>query len=195
MVLFGAIKNNLMEMLSYEEYEVLRESLLILEDSDLSIRARIDLALQKLSTVPSSLKKTFIASIIALASTIGIDNEVKAEIASISPESIESIKKKMREDSVKLKFSDEGYKWLKTKYASAMKKDKKSFDEEVDKADAGIKKIFLDWKKQGKHIQLTQKMYDALVMLAVRKGVTYVRTSTFIQDVKQGKHLQASQNL
>lgn len=201
-------------MLNYQEYEMLQESLMILEDSDLSIRARIDLALQKLNSIPSSLKKTFIAYIIALASTIGIDNEVKAEIATISPEYIIPIIPGLKPISdvpevtetetdtptiipygYNLKLSDEGYKWLKTKYASAMKKDKKSFDDEVEKADAGIKKIFVDWKKQGKHIQLTQKMYDALVMLAVRKGVSYVRTSTFIQDVKQGKHLQASQKL
>ncbi len=84
--------------------------------------------------------------------------------------------------------------WLRTAYLGSKPKaeERKRFESALSMAKSGTARIFQGWKEVGIHIRLTQDMYDAIVMMCLRAGVTAVRTSGFIQEVKKGRHLQAS---
>ena len=185
-------------MLSYVEWQLLEESMMILEDARFEPLERIRLGIQRLKDLPPNLKKTFVATLITLATSMGLADSVKAEIIETDPSSAKYIMMDFEttesESSVlpygyNLKLSKEGLNFLKSNYS---KVPKINFSKEVNIAQEGVDRIFGDWKEQGKHIQLNQKMYDAIVLLTFRKGIDYVRKSEFIQDVKLGKHLQAS---
>jgi lysozyme len=181
-------------LLSYKDWELLKESVLILEDSNLPIKDRIQNAISNLKNLPNNLKKQAIIPIIALASSFGIDKEVKAEISMTDPLAKEIIEKEFDvvpygyNLSLSKKSNDYLSSILKSKYG-------KKTQQHIQDSEEGVKKIFNDWKTTGIHIQVTQNMYDAIVMVAARKGIDFLRLSDFIKEVKNGRHKQASRNL
>lgn len=67
---------NKTQMLSYQEWELLKESIMILEDAQFEPLERIRLGIKRLQNLPDNLKKTFIASLISLAASIGLADSV-----------------------------------------------------------------------------------------------------------------------
>lgn len=181
-------------LLSYNDWELVKESVLILEDSSLPIKDRIQKAISNLKNLPNNLKKQAIIPIIALASSFGMSKEVKAEISMADPVAKEIIEKE-------LDVLPYGYNLTLSKksndYLSSVLKSKygKKTQQHIQDSEEGVKKIFNDWRTTGIHIQVTQNMYDAIVMVAARKGVEFLRLSDFIQEVKKGRHKQASRDL
>ena len=64
-------------LLSYNDWELVKESVLILEDSNLPIRDRIQRAISNLKSLPNNLKKQALTPIIALASSFGIKANIR----------------------------------------------------------------------------------------------------------------------
>ena len=67
------------------------------------------------------------------------------------------------------------------------------FEEDLETAYKGVKRIFEDWNQEGIYVGLTQNQFDALVSLAFNTGVQSVRDSKFIQSIKKKDFKEASQ--
>lgn len=66
------------------------------------------------------------------------------------------------------------------------------FKKDLKKAEDGIKRIFRDWKKQKINIEITQSMFDAMVSMTFNMGVNGMRKTKFIQEIKKGDFISAS---
>ena len=60
-------------------------------------------------------------------------------------------------------------------------------DDLTEAADA-VRQIFEEWEEKGIDVEITQEMFDALVSITFNIGVTGIRTSDFIQDLKKGDY-------
>ena len=69
------------------------------------------------------------------------------------------------------------------------------FIQDMNVAAKGVKRIFEEWKEQGINIKLTQNQYDVLVSLAYNLGVTDLRTSNYIQFIKENKLTRAAKQI
>lgn len=70
----------------------------------------------------------------------------------------------------------------------------KLFKKDLKNAEDGVKRMFRDWKKEGINITVTQDQFDVLVSLAFNMGVTGLRQSDFIKELKKG-HLEKAGKL
>lgn len=59
-------------------------------------------------------------------------------------------------------------------------------------AESGVKRMFRQWKDEGVDLKITQGMYDAMVSIAFNAGVSGLRNSEFIDEVKKGNFLEAA---
>lgn len=59
----------------------------------------------------------------------------------------------------------------------------------------GIRRIFKQWKQKGIDVKITQNQFDVLVSLAYNMGLTDLRTSDFIQLVKQNRLKDAAEKI
>jgi len=62
----------------------------------------------------------------------------------------------------------------------------KLFDEDLEDAEDGVKRIFVEWKKKGIYRKLTQDQYDVLVSMTFNMGIGSLRTSDMIKSIKHG---------
>ena len=60
------------------------------------------------------------------------------------------------------------------------------FEEDVKRKEEGVKRIFRQWKEQGIDIKITQGMFDSMVSMAFNMGISGLRRSDVIQEVKKG---------
>lgn len=59
----------------------------------------------------------------------------------------------------------------------------------------GVRKIFREWNKNGKDVKITQEMFDALVSIAFNCGISNLRTSELIQDIKREDFVEAGKKI
>lgn len=69
------------------------------------------------------------------------------------------------------------------------------FNKDLTIAENGVKRIFKQWKKSGLDIKITQNMFDAMVSMAYNMGVYGLRTSDFIQHIKNGDFQTAADSI
>lgn len=66
---------------------------------------------------------------------------------------------------------------------------------DIKKAEKAINDILSSWDKKGIEYNINQDMYDAMVSMAFNMGRSGIRTSEFIQLVKQGKYDEAKEKI
>jgi len=71
----------------------------------------------------------------------------------------------------------------------------KLFDEDIKESEEGLNRILNDWDEKGIKLQITQKMYDAMVSMIFNMGISNFRKSDFIQLVKQNKFQEAKNKI
>ena len=94
-------------------------------------------------------------------------------------------------DGYLLRLSDTGRNIIEEFYEESIP----NFEDQLKIAEAELLIIFDDWVSKGINCRLSQKMYDALVMIAVRWGRTNFRMSQFIQEVKNQRFNKAVEEL
>jgi GH24 family phage-related lysozyme (muramidase) len=70
---------------------------------------------------------------------------------------------------------------------------KKYLKEDLKTAADGVRRMFSDWKQQGKNYKVTQDMFDALVSMAFNMGVSGLRQSEMVKYLKNGNYKTAGQ--
>jgi GH24 family phage-related lysozyme (muramidase) len=70
---------------------------------------------------------------------------------------------------------------------------KKYLKEDLKTAADGVRRMFSDWKQQGKNYKITQDMFDALVSMAFNMGVSGLRQSEMVKYLKNGNYKTAGQ--
>lgn len=68
------------------------------------------------------------------------------------------------------------------------------FKKDLNLAQEGVKRIFDEWNQKGIDVKITQDQFDAMVSMALNMGVSGLRQSDFIQEVKKG-NLEAAGEL
>ncbi|MCK9439610.1 lysozyme [Patescibacteria group bacterium] len=71
----------------------------------------------------------------------------------------------------------------------------KLFKQDVDVAEAGVKRMFKQWAAKGFKLNVTQKQFDVFVSLAYNMGVQGLRNSDFMQTFKHGDVDAATEKL
>ena len=71
----------------------------------------------------------------------------------------------------------------------------KYLKEDLKEAADGVRRIFKEWEDAGKHVTITQSMFDALVSLAYNSGVGSLRQSDLIQYIKKGEYKLAGDSI
>lgn len=64
---------------------------------------------------------------------------------------------------------------------------------DLETAEDGVKRIFKQWKEQNINIKLTQGQFDAMISMAFNMGVSNLRTSDFIQALKNKNLTRAAE--
>lgn len=64
---------------------------------------------------------------------------------------------------------------------------------DIKNAEDGVKRIFKEWKLKNINIHVTQDMFDSLVSMAFNMGISNLRQSQMIQDLKKGKYKKAGE--
>jgi GH24 family phage-related lysozyme (muramidase) len=77
----------------------------------------------------------------------------------------------------------------------SQKKADKFFEKDLKLASDGVKRIFKEWESKGLDIKITQKMFDALVSIAFNTGVSALRQSDIIQNLKRGEYEAAGDSI
>ena len=70
---------------------------------------------------------------------------------------------------------------------------KKFFKEDISNAEAGVKRMFDQWRQKGIDRKITQDQYNALVSMAFNMGITSFRECGFIQHIKHGDYKKAGE--
>jgi GH24 family phage-related lysozyme (muramidase) len=70
---------------------------------------------------------------------------------------------------------------------------KQYLKEDLKTAADGVRRMFSDWKQQGKNFKVTQDMFDALVSMAFNMGVSGLRQSEMVKYLKNGNYKTAGQ--
>lgn len=87
----------------------------------------------------------------------------------------------------------------KSKYKVGDKITKKVADEllksDLEFFENGVKRIFKQWEKENINRKITQEMYDTLVSLAYNMGVSGLRQTQLIQDIKKGNYRAAGEKI
>lgn len=69
----------------------------------------------------------------------------------------------------------------------------KIFIEDVNIAAKGVKRIFEQWKADGNIVKITQGQYDAMVSMAFNMGISGLRQTEFIQELKKRNFKEAAE--
>jgi len=67
----------------------------------------------------------------------------------------------------------------------------KLLEKDATSAANGLRDIFKDWQKQGIERHITQDMFDAMVSMAINIGVSGLRKSAIVQELKSGNYKKA----
>lgn len=71
----------------------------------------------------------------------------------------------------------------------------KYFNEDVQIAADGVRRIFSEWESKGVYIKLTQDQFDVLVSMAFNMGVNGLRRTEIIKLLKSGNHKAAGEKI
>jgi len=71
----------------------------------------------------------------------------------------------------------------------------KLFALDIKKAENGIKRMFKEWKAEGKDIKITQNMFNAMVSMSYNMGISRFRQTEFIKHLKDNNHIMAAKNI
>jgi lysozyme len=66
---------------------------------------------------------------------------------------------------------------------------------DLTNASDGVRKIFREWEEKGLDVKINQDMFDALVSISFNTGITGLRKSMMIQDIKKGKFEEAGEKI
>jgi lysozyme len=61
----------------------------------------------------------------------------------------------------------------------------KLFKNDLKRKEEGVRRMLLQWEEDGYNVDITQSMFDAMVSMAFNMGVSGLRTTDFIQYLKQ----------
>ena len=67
------------------------------------------------------------------------------------------------------------------------------FVKDMNEAAAGVRRIFKQWRDEGIDVKITQNQYDVLVSLAFNMGVSGLRQTEMIQELKKNNHEKAGE--
>ncbi|MFW6243402.1 MAG: lysozyme, partial [bacterium] len=62
------------------------------------------------------------------------------------------------------------------------------FKNDLKRKEDGVRRILLEWEKEGIDVRITQSMFDAMVSMAFNMGLGGLRRSEFIQHVKKQEY-------
>ena len=71
----------------------------------------------------------------------------------------------------------------------------KLLKEDLKEAADGVRKIFKQWKDDGIERKITQDQFDALVSMAINLGVSGLRRSDVIRNIKKGDYKTAGETI
>lgn len=71
----------------------------------------------------------------------------------------------------------------------------KLLKKDLTKAADGVRRIFKQWEDKGIDVEITQNQFDALVSIAFNMGVSGLRMSQLIQDIKKGNLETAAETI
>ena len=72
-------------------------------------------------------------------------------------------------------------------------KAEKLLQKDIEVAADGVRNMFSDWKKEGVNIEITQDQFDALVSMALNMGVSGLRNSQVVDEIKDGNLKKAGE--
>jgi GH24 family phage-related lysozyme (muramidase) len=75
----------------------------------------------------------------------------------------------------------------------SIKEANKLFENDIKIVENDLKIIFLDWKKEGIHIKLTQDQYDVLVSLGFNMGTGALKKSETLKAIKEENYKLAGE--
>ena len=67
------------------------------------------------------------------------------------------------------------------------------FTKDIQIAENAVKRIFKQWEEDGKDVKITQSMFDAMVSMTFNMGSKGIRTTDFIQKLKNKDYLDAAE--
>jgi len=71
----------------------------------------------------------------------------------------------------------------------------KLFNKDVSSAADGVRRMFSEWKDEGVDIKITQDQFDALVSMALNLGVSGLRQSDVVHQIKIGDLKKAGETI
>jgi lysozyme len=69
------------------------------------------------------------------------------------------------------------------------------FQQDIQDAADGVRRIFKKWEEKGINVKLTQDQFDALVSITFNAGIGNVRMSDFIQSIKKNNLKKAGEQI
>lgn len=75
----------------------------------------------------------------------------------------------------------------------SLKKAEKLLIKDLNEIADGVRRIFKQWEKKGINVKITQNQFDVLVSMAYNMGLTNLRTSKFIQELKMKNYEKAAE--
>jgi lysozyme len=67
------------------------------------------------------------------------------------------------------------------------------FKKDLKRKEDGIKRMISQWEEQGYSIEITQSMFDAMVSMAFNIGISGLRTTNFVQYLKNNDYFTAAE--
>lgn len=146
-----------MRILKFQDYNLYEK---ILESKD--------------STRRDFLKKMLTTAAVTAVVSSGLKNIYNLIINSYSDDDNQII------DAYLLRFSSHGKKFVQSIYEDTIP----NFNDYLKIAEVQVMTIFQDWYEKGRNIKMNQKMYDAVVMVALRYGRKEFHKSEFLAQIK-----------
>jgi lysozyme len=69
----------------------------------------------------------------------------------------------------------------------------KLLQEDLKNAADGVRRMFSQWQEKGIYIKLTQEQFDVLVSMAFNMGITGLRQTDLIKEIKKGNYQKAGE--
>jgi lysozyme len=113
-----------------------------------------------------------------------------------------------KEENLKLNAYELGDKMITIGYGHAELKNKSKFKigdkisfekaeqlliKDLNEVADGVRRIFKQWKNKGINVKITQNQFDVLISMAYNMGLTNLRTSEFIKELKNKNYEKAAE--
>ena len=69
------------------------------------------------------------------------------------------------------------------------------FNKDIRRVEHAVRDIFAEWEEKGKHIEITQSMFDCLVSLGLNMGINGMRESLPVFFLKRGDYESAANSI